>query len=485
MHLLEEWRDLTRHPDGAVRVWCPSAAPLWGMGAATAVAVQGAAAASAGRGGGGGGYRRRVGGARSACHTHRARARAEAALEALAAAAAAAAGGRGLHVARIAWAPLRAPLLAPFSIASTTLCNLDNVAVRVELSDGSVGHGECACLPPVTTEDAARAASGAEAAAAALAGCSVANWQELSRRLATVLSSHNFASTRAGVEVALLDALAHAARTPLHAAFGGREPRLRTDITVPICVPSEAEALARAYAARGFDTLKTKTGGADGGGDEAADATGGVRADVERMLAIVRGAPDARLVVDANCGYSGRQTEEFLASLDAEGIVLEVLEQPTARDDWDALAAARLSCERRGIKLAVDEQVRDYEDARRVIEGGLADVINIKLAKSGVGEAMRIAELAKRKKVGLMLGGMVETRLQMGFGACLASGLGGFDWVDLDTPLLLAQDPIAPGGIAPPTNALYDLTQYDGHGHGMVPLAFGGVPAIGRAGRAS
>jgi hypothetical protein len=47
----------------------------------------------------------------------------------------------------------------------------------------------------------------------------------------------------------------------------------------------------------------------------------------------------------------------------------------------------------------------------------------------------------------LMIGGLVETRLAMTTSACLAGGVGGFTFVDLDTPLFIAKDPFK-GGFA-------------------------------------
>ena len=79
---------------------------------------------------------------------------------------------------------------------------------------------------------------------------------------------------------------------------------------------------------------------------------------------------------------------------------------------------------------------------RRIAREGLAQVLNIKLVKSGVADALEIVEVARASGLGLMIGGMVETRIAMGFSAHLAAGLGGFDWIDLDTPLLLAEDPV-------------------------------------------
>ncbi|HEY5734358.1 MAG TPA: dipeptide epimerase, partial [Gammaproteobacteria bacterium] len=59
--------------------------------------------------------------------------------------------------------------------------------------------------------------------------------------------------------------------------------------------------------------------------------------------------------------------------------------------------------------------------------------------------ALDIVAIARTNNVGLMIGGMVETRIAMGFSAHFAAGLGGFEWIDLDTPLLLADDPVIGG----------------------------------------
>jgi len=119
-----------------------------------------------------------------------------------------------------------------------------------------------------------------------------------------------------------------------------------------------------------------------------------------------------------------------------------LLEQPVAREDWEGLG--KLAREA-GMPVAADESCRSPADAIRIGAHKLAQVINIKLAKCGVVQALEIAAIARASGLGLMIGGMVETRLAMGFSAHFAAGLGGFDWIDLDTPLLLSTDPIAGG----------------------------------------
>lgn len=72
------------------------------------------------------------------------------------------------------------------------------------------------------------------------------------------------------------------------------------------------------------------------------------------------------------------------------------------------------------------------QDAQRAIDHNLGDGINIKIAKSGIGESMRIIELARRRHMKLMAGCMVETMVGLSAAIFMASGSGAFDFVDLD-----------------------------------------------------
>ena len=98
-----------------------------------------------------------------------------------------------------------------------------------------------------------------------------------------------------------------------------------------------------------------------------------------------------------------------------------------------------------GMLVVADESVRSPADAARVAGGQLAHGINLKLAKLGVDGALQAAAVARRAGLALMVGGMVETRLAMGFAAQLVSALGGVEFVDLDTPLLLAEETVLGG----------------------------------------
>lgn len=110
-----------------------------------------------------------------------------------------------------------------------------------------------------------------------------------------------------------------------------------------------------------------------------------------------------------------------------QGLTPCLFEQPVKRDDWEGLGhVSKVAREVYGIPVAADESCRNVRDAKIIIQGGLADVVNVKLVKMGLLEAMEVIGLVKEAGLGLMIGGMVETRLAMGFSGHIAAGLGCF-----------------------------------------------------------
>lgn len=109
------------------------------------------------------------------------------------------------------------------------------------------------------------------------------------------------------------------------------------------------------------------------------------------------------------------------------GVTPVLFEQPVHRDDWEGLGrVTHFAKSKYGVSVAADESCRSLADVKKIVEGELADVVNIKLAKVGVLGALEIIDLARVSGLDLMIGGMVETRLAMGFAGHLAAGLGCF-----------------------------------------------------------
>eukprot|EP00268_Persea_americana_P002510 TRINITY_DN1075_c0_g1_i7.p1 TRINITY_DN1075_c0_g1~~TRINITY_DN1075_c0_g1_i7.p1 ORF type:complete len:260 (+),score=65.26 TRINITY_DN1075_c0_g1_i7:356-1135(+) len=250
--------------------------------------------------------------------------------------------------------------------------------------------------------------------------------------------------------MALIDAVANSIDVPLWRLFGGALDSITTDITIPIVSPAEAAELAANYRKQGFRTLKLKVGK-------------DLRADIEVLKAIRVAHPDCSFILDANEGYTAKEAIEVLDKLHEMGVTPVLFEQPVQRDDWEGLHhVSHVAKNKYGISVAADESCRSLLDVQKIIRENLADVINIKIAKVGVLGALEMIELAKSNGITLMIGGMVETRIAMGFAGHLAAGLGCFRFIDLDTPLLLAEDPVIGGYEA--SGAIYKFTNARGHG---------------------
>ncbi|XP_038679189.1 L-Ala-D/L-amino acid epimerase [Tripterygium wilfordii] len=346
--------------------------------------------------------------------------------------------------------PLSVPLIAPFTIATSRLERVDNVAIRIELRNGSVGWGEAPILPFVTAEDQPTAMAKAMEACDLLKRSPSMTLGSVLEEIGGVLPGHEFASVRAGVEMALIDAAAKSIGIPLWRLFGGVSDSIITDITIPIVAPAEAAELAAKYCKQGFKTLKLKVGK-------------NLKSDIEVLQTIRVAHPDCLFILDANEGYSPNEATEVLEKLHEMEVTPILFEQPVHRDDWEGLGHVTCVAKQKyGVSVAADESCRSLVDVKKIVKGNLADVVNIKLAKVGVVGALEIIEEARASGLDLMIGGMVETRLAMGFAGHLAAGLGCFKFIDLDTPLLMSEDPLLEGYEV--SGAVYKFTNAGGHG---------------------
>ncbi|KAM7475345.1 hypothetical protein LguiB_022588 [Lonicera macranthoides] len=345
---------------------------------------------------------------------------------------------------------LNVPLIAPFTIASSRLEKVENVGVRVELSNGCVGWGEAPILPFVTAEDQPTAVAKATEACEYLKRSPGMTLGSVLGEIGGILRGHEFASVRAGVEMALIDSVANSVGIPLWRLFGGVSNTITTDITIPIVSSAEAFELASKYRKQGFKTLKLKVGK-------------NLNTDIEVLRAIRMAHSDCLFILDANEGYTSTEAIHVLEKLHEMEVTPVLFEQPVHRDDWEGLGlVTKIAKDKYGVSVAADESCRGLADVRKIAKENLADVINIKLAKVGVLGALDIIEFARLSGLGLMIGGMVETKLAMGFAGHLAAGLGCFKFVDLDTPLLLSEDPVLEGYEV--SGPVYKFTNARGHG---------------------
>lgn len=221
-------------------------------------------------------------------------------------------------------------------------------------------------------------------------------------------------AARNAVDCALWDLEAKRRGVPIWSLAGLGEPvPLVTAMTVSLADPAKMEADARALSGR-TRLIKLKLTG---------------EGDVERVAAARRGAPDARLIVDANEAWNERDVAREAAALLPLGV--ELIEQPVkAGEDW------RLDGVASPIPLGADESVQDRADLERC--RGRYEVINVKLDKAGgLTEALALIAKARTQGFRVMVGCMLGTSLGIAPAFLAAQGA---DWVDLDGALLLARD---------------------------------------------
>lgn len=185
-----------------------------------------------------------------------------------------------------------------------------------------------------------------------------------------------------------------------------------TAYTISLDTPDKMGAQAKANAHRPLMKLKLTGEG-----------------DLERVAAVRENAPSARLIVDANEGWTVDMVEPFSDKLKEFGV--EMIEQPLPADQDAPLAGVA-----HPIPLCADESAHACADFHDLV--GKYDMVNIKLDKTGgLTEALKLRRMALDAGMQVMVGCMVGTSLAMAPAMLVAEGA---TVVDLDGPLLLAKD---------------------------------------------
>ncbi len=359
-------------------------------------------------------------------------------------------GTRSAEIVAIDVRRLNVPMNEPFAIAGGSSSVLETVFTRLTLDDGTIGYGEASPFPAFNGETPAKSERQIQRASARWLGQDAAAWRTRLEDLEEALPS-SAGAARAALGIALLDAWTQRAGLPLWTFFGGASSRVISDVTVTLGNPQDAFAAARRIRLLGVGVIKIKVGFT-------------AREDAARVAAVAKAHPRAKIILDANQGYGPSHSLSLVRLLRARGIIPILFEQPAAADDLDGLISFH---KKSGIPVAADESLRGRADALKIARTGAAQVLNIKLMKMGVLEAWDCALIARASGLGVMVGGMVETPLAMGAASHFAAGFGGVRFVDLDTPLWLADNPTR--GVGFGHGGVYDLSRVKA-GIGVVPI---------------
>ena len=294
------------------------------------------------------------------------------------------------------------PLAEPFTISRGTKTSAEIIVVTIE-HEGATGRGECVPYRRYN-ESIASVMSQIETAVSKLS-------EDLNReRLQQILPP---GAARNALDCALWDWESKKAGVRVWNLIGLEVPQQLTcaytlSLSEPTCMRAAATKHSR------LPLLKMKVG------------REGV---MERIRAVRKGAPDSILIVDANESWTVEMTQTLMPDLATAKVGL--IEQPCPTgldqglDDFEHL-----------VPLAADESCHTSNDIEGLL--GRYDVVNIKLDKSGgLTEGLNLVRRARECGLTIMVGCMVGTSLAMAPATLLGAAA---QFVDLDGPLLLAQD---------------------------------------------
>ncbi len=284
------------------------------------------------------------------------------------------------------------PLKAPFQTSFGT-DSLKTTWILTVLSGGIAGYAESvADVEPLYNEETHATVYFAlkNDLLPRLAGLDLQRPEDVDRLLAPVRGNR---MAKAALEMAIWDWFAKSQGVPLWQLIGGDAARMRIPVGVSIGIQPSPEALidaAQGYLAQGYRRLKVKI------------KPGTDRVPLEALRRAV--GPDVLIMADANSAYR-LDDIDILKALDPLNLMM--LEQPLAEDD---IIDHRFLREALQTPICLDEAVRSDEDARKAIELGSCDIINIKVGRvGGHAVARRVHDTAMADGVLVWCGGMLET----------------------------------------------------------------------------
>lgn len=319
-------------------------------------------------------------------------------------------------------------LKKPIRVALGEISCGDTVLLRLDTDTGLSGYGEGSGVPFVTGEDCGDVLSGVEKLAEAAIGRSPFEPGAIHAAMDAAFTGRSAA--KAAIDMALYDLMARAAGLPLYRFLGGSCPAVETDKTITLAAPREMAAEAAELARRGFRHIKIKAGEDP-------------ETDIEAVRLIREAAgPEVELKLDANQGWDVRTTQRVMRALGDCGI--SALEQPLPAADLCGMSRLRGTL---GLPLMADESCFGPGDAANILRCGAADLINIKLMKSGgLYKARRINAVAEAFGAACMLGCMTESRIGISAAASLAAAERNIRWADLDSAMFFEDSREISGG---------------------------------------
>jgi L-alanine-DL-glutamate epimerase-like enolase superfamily enzyme len=334
----------------------------------------------------------------------------------------------------IIWKTVVRPMRTTFATSLGSKTCATSVIVSVRCEDGSIGIGEVPTSFVLPHETVKAIGTVLAEAKSVLLGKAVEDYAKLTAQLRKQYP--DFHMTISGLEVAMYRTwLASQGKTEI--VFGGA---VETDITIPfVPQPAILEPWIQKAIRNRFHTYKVKVSGDISKDLKFCKAVHDILGSTAKRLVASKRSEDGQLDrgrkqfvirLDGNQGFTAKSAIELLEKLDNLSIGVELFEQPLKRDDYKGM---KVLSKKSPVPIIADEMVFCADDCKRVIDGRLAHGVNIKIAKSGISESLKILKLAKQAKLKLMIGCMTETMVGLSAGIYLAATTAAFDYIDLDS----------------------------------------------------
>ena len=324
------------------------------------------------------------------------------------------------------------PLKKPFKTALRQVSSAEDIIIKVIADSGEIGFGTAPPTAVITgdSQDSVVAAI-RDTLGPKIIGMPVDNLEGIM----TILDSgmlHNH-SAKAALDIAVHDLFGKCFGLPLYKLFGGYRTSLETDLTISLNSPEEMVRDSLEAVAEGYTTLKLKVGN-----DALLDATRvrAIRSAVGRSI---------KIRLDANQGWSPKDAVRTIRRFEAEGLEIELIEQPVKAHDFEGL---KYVTDRVETDIMADESAFGPFEVFQLLSMRACDLLNIKLMKAGgFHNALKIVHFAETMDVQCMMGCMLESKVGITAAANLAAGKRIITRADLDAAVLLAEDPVI-GGVS-------------------------------------
>lgn len=335
-----------------------------------------------------------------------------------------------MKITKLRTAEIKVPLKVPFITALRRVDAVESILVCIETDEAVIGYGEAPPTKAITGETKESILDAIQNhIAPAVTGMPLEDLEGVMKALHGALPKNT--SAKAAVDMAIYDLLAKKSKQPLYQYLGGTKTTIETDITISLKTPAEMAQDSLRAVQEGYKILKLKVGR---GNDE----------DLMRVEAVRRAVGENVLLrVDANQGWEADGAIRLIRTMESKNLGIELVEQPVPAQDLDGL---RHVTQNVNTPILADESMFSAEDAEKIIRTGAADLLNIKLMKTGgIYGALAICRLARQNGMECMMGCMLETKLAVSAAAHLAAAMGCITRADLDGPALCKIDPYTGG----------------------------------------